>query len=321
MAENEKIPVLAIVGPTASGKTALGISLAQTYNGEVVSADSMQIYKGMSIATAKPTAEEMQGVPHHLIDFLERDTEFSVADYVSLAGRTISDIHSRGRLPIVVGGTGLYVSSLLENIRFSETKQNPELRAELTAFAKEQGTEALHKRLEELDWEAAAEIHPNNLVRVIRALEVCLETGKKFSALKAESRSIPSPYRSCIIGLDYADRNDLYERINLRVDRMVQLGLVEESYAVWRQGEMKTASNAIGYKELVPYFEGRTSLSDCVEEIKLQTRHFAKRQLTWFRRNRQIKWIVLDKTDDLKKNRENCLKIIAKSEVLCYNIE
>lgn len=321
MGENEKIPVLAVVGPTASGKTALGISLAQTYDGEVVSADSMQIYKGMSIATAKPTAEEMQGVPHHLIDFLERDMEFSVADYVSLAGRTISDIHSRGRLPIVVGGTGLYVSSLLENIRFSETKQNPELRAELTAFAKEQGTEALHKRLEELDWEAAAEIHPNNLVRVIRALEVCLETGKKFSTLKIESRSVPSPYRSCIIGLDYADRDDLYERINLRVDRMVQLGLVEEAYAVWKQGEMRTASNAIGYKELVPYFEGSADLETCVEEIKLQTRHFAKRQLTWFRKNKQIKWVILDKTDNLKKIRENCLKLIAKSEVLCYNIE
>ncbi len=321
MTEHEKIPVLAVVGPTASGKTALGIALAQMYGGEVVSADSMQIYKGMSIATAKPTIEEMQGVPHHLIDFLERDVQFSVADYVSLAGKIIADIHQRGKLPIVVGGTGLYVSSLLENIRFADTRQNPELRAELTAFAQEQGAAALHKRLEELDYEAAAEIHPNNLVRVIRALEVCIETGKKFSQLKAESRSAPSPYKSCIIGLDYADRDVLYDRINRRVDSMVEQGLINEAYEVWKQGEMKTASNAIGYKELIPYFEGNASLEACIEEIKLQTRHFAKRQLTWFRKNKQIQWITLSGFHNLKKIQENCQKIIAKSGVLCYNIE
>ncbi|MBQ8687015.1 MAG: tRNA (adenosine(37)-N6)-dimethylallyltransferase MiaA, partial [Ruminococcus sp.] len=260
MTEPEKNPVLAVVGPTASGKTALGVALAQMYGGEIVSADSMQIYKGMSIATAKPTEAEMQGIPHHLMDFLERDVSFSVAEYVSLAGKIISDIHARGKLPIVVGGTGLYVSSLLENVRFAETRQNPQLRAELTAFAQEHGAEALHQRLAELDWEAAAEIHPNNLVRVIRALEVCLETGEKFSRMKAESRSVPTPYRSCMIGLDYADRDVLYDRINLRVERMVGQGLVEEAYAVWKQGDMKTASNAIGYKELIPYFEGYASL-------------------------------------------------------------
>ena len=256
MTEQKKIPVLAVVGPTASGKTALGVALAQMYGGEIVSADSMQIYKGMSIATAKPTEEEMQGIPHHLIDFLERDVTFSVADYVNLAGKIIADIHGRRKLPIIVGGTGLYVSSLLENVRFAETKQNPQLRAELTAFAQEYGAEALHRRLAELDCEAASEIHPNNLVRVIRALEVCIETGEKFSRMKAQSRSEPTPYRSCMIGLDYADRDVLYQRINLRVDKMAEQGLVEEAYAVWKQGKLKTASNAIGYKELVPYFEG-----------------------------------------------------------------
>lgn len=316
MTEQDKIPVLAVVGPTASGKTALGVALAQTYGGEVVSADSMQIYKGMSIATAKPTEEEMQGVPHHLIDFLERDVTFSVADYVSLAGHVIAEIHNRGKLPIVVGGTGLYVSSLLEHIRFAETKQNPELRAELTAFAQNHGAAALHKRLEELDEEAAAEIHPNNLVRVIRALEVCMETGEKFSRLKAQSRSAETPYQSCIIGLDYAHRDVLYERINRRVDSMVAQGLVEEAYGVWKQGAMRTASNAIGYKELVPYFEGKASLDACVEEIKLQTRHFAKRQLTWFRKNEHIRWIILDDFNNLKKIQENCQKIIAKSKIL-----
>ncbi len=312
----EKIPVLAVVGPTASGKTALGVRLAQMYGGEVISADSMQIYKGMSIATAKPTPEEMQGIPHHLIDFLERTHPFSVADYVTLAGQKIWEIHARGHVPIVVGGTGLYVSSLLENVQFAKTRQNPELRAELTTFAQTYGAQALHDRLRKLDAEAAAEIHPNNLVRVIRALEVCLETGEQFSRRKAESRSIPTPYRSCIIGLDYTERSVLYERINVRVDKMVASGLIEEAHAVWQTGQMKTAANAIGYKELVPYFEGQMCLEDCIEEIKLQTRHFAKRQLTWFRRNDQIQWIILDKNDNFSKIQENCQKIIAKSKVL-----
>lgn len=316
MSENEKIPVIAVVGPTASGKTALGVELAIHYGGEVVSADSMQIYKGMSIATAKPTEEEMRGVPHHLIDFLERDTAFSVADYVELAGRSIRDIHSRGKLPVLVGGTGLYVSSLLENIRFSEAETDHKLRAELTEFAEEHGREALHDRLKELDPDAASEIHPNNLIRVVRALEVCIETGERFSVLKEKSRSTETPYRYCIIGLDFEDRSILYDRINLRVDRMVEQGLVEEAFEVWRTGGIKTAANAIGYKELVPYFEGTSELESCIEEIKLQTRHYAKRQLTWFRKNRQIQWLFLDNINNLKKIRENCQKIIAKTDVL-----
>lgn len=316
MNENEKIPVLAVVGPTASGKTALGVELAKAYGGEVVSADSMQIYKGMSVATAKPGEDEMDGVPHHLIDFLERDVTFSVADYVDLAGRTIRDIHSRGKVPVIVGGTGLYVSSLLDNIQFSETETDHQLRNELAEYAELNGREALHRRLCELDPEAAAEIHPNNLVRVVRALEVCITTGEKFSVVKKKSRSIETPYRSCIIGLDYEDRSILYDRINLRVDRMVEQGLVEEAREVWSAGEMKTAANAIGYKELIPYFEGSSDLDACIEEIKLQTRHYAKRQLTWFRKNRQIQWLFLDNINNLKKIREKCQKIIAKTKVL-----
>ena len=316
MNENEKIPVLAVVGPTASGKTALGAALAKEYGGEVVSADSMQIYKGMSIATAKPTFEEMQGIPHHLIDFLDMGAAFSVADYVSLAGEVIRDIRSRERLPVVVGGTGLYVSSLLDNIQFSEFQSNSDLRDELAAFAEKNGKEALHGRLAELDPEAASEIHPNNLVRVIRALEVCIETGEKFSVQKEKGRSAETPYRSCIIGLDYEDRNILYDRINRRVDMMMEAGLEEEAFRVWQGGKMKTAANAIGYKELVPYFEGKASLEECVEEIKLQTRHYAKRQLTWFRRNKQIEWLFLDKIDNLKKIQEKCQKVIAKSKLL-----
>ena len=316
MMSDEKIPLVAVVGPTASGKTALGVSLAEYFGGEVVSADSMQIYEGMSIATAKPTQEEMHGIAHHLIGFLKMDESFSVADYVKLAGEVIRDINKRGKLPIVVGGTGLYVSSLIDNVKFSESHGDPVLREELAAFAEKNGREALHDRLAALDPEAAAAIHPNNVIRVIRALEVCISTGERFSVHKARSRMTESPYRSCIIGLDYRERSDLYGRIDRRVDMMMEAGLAEEAYEVWSKGGIKTASNAIGYKELVPYFEGEKELDACVEEIKLQTRHYAKRQLTWFRKNKQIEWIILDKSDDLKKIRENCLKVIAKRKIL-----
>lgn len=316
MTTDEKIPVLAVVGPTASGKTALGVSLAEYYDGEVVSADSMQIYKGMSIATAKPTLEEMENIPHHLIGFLDMNDSFSVADYVKLAGDVIKDIHKRNKLPIIVGGTGLYVSSLLENVRFSESHTNPKLRNELMTFANENGADALHEKLKLIDPEAAENIHPNNIVRVVRALEVCIDTGEKFSMHKAKSKLIETPYKSCIIGLTYASRDDLYNRINMRVDKMVEIGLVDEAYQVWKNGGMKTASNAIGYKELVPYFEGKSELDVCIDEIKLQTRHYAKRQLTWFRKNEHISWIILDKTDNLKKIQEKSLKVIAKSKIL-----
>lgn len=316
MSSTEKIPVLAVVGPTASGKTALGVMLAKLYNGEVVSADSMQIYKGMSIATAKPTLEEQDGVTHHLIDFLDIETTFSVADYVELAGKTILEIRARGKLPVLVGGTGLYISSLLDNIQFSEHETNHALREKLTAYAEENGRAALHECLRALDPEAAEEIHPNNLIRVVRALEVCIETGEKFSVQKEKARQNDTPYETCIIGLDYEDRSLLYDRINLRVDMMVEAGLLEEARSIWRSGNMKTAANAIGYKELVPYFEGRASLLECIKEIKLQSRHYAKRQLTWFRRNSQIKWIKMDKLDNKEKIQEKCQKIIAKTKIL-----
>lgn len=313
---DEKIPLIAVVGPTASGKTSLGVSLAEYFGGEVVSADSMQIYEGMSIATAKPTQEEMQGIPHHLIGFLKMNEAFSVADYVKLAGDVIADINKRGKLPIVVGGTGLYVSSLIDNVKFCESQCDPELRDELAAFAEENGREALHAKLAAIDPEAASQIHPNNVVRVIRALEVCITTGEKFSVHKARSKMTESPYNSCIIGLDYKERSDLYSRIDKRVDMMIESGLVHEAYEVWRAGGMKTASNAIGYKELLPFFEGTRTLDDCIDEIKLQTRHYAKRQLTWFRKNKQIEWLFLDKSDNLKKIRKNCLKVIAKRNIL-----
>jgi len=309
---NNKPFVLAVVGPTASGKTWLGVELAKIYGGEVISADSMQIYKGMDIASAKPTEAEKQGIPHHLMGFLDRDVSFSAADYVQLANEKIQDILSRGKLPIIVGGTGLYIDSLLENVKFSEGGSDEAYRGELYAFARENGNEALHARLAELDSEAAEGIHPNNLVRVVRALEVCHVTGRKFSELKRESRMVESPYNSLIIGLNFDDRQKLYERIDLRVDEMVKAGLVEEARQLWQESGMKTAANAIGYKELIPFFEGKAELSDCIDLIKQETRHYAKRQLTWFRKNARIEWLFLDRFNKNNEILEKCKKSIAK---------
>ena len=292
--ENKKPFVLAIAGPTASGKTWLGVELAKTYGGEVVSADSMQIYKGMDIASAKPTAEEMQGIPHHLISVLERDVSFSAADYVKLANEAIEDILSRGKLPIIVGGTGLYIDSLLNNVQFAEIKSDSAYREKLYEISRSEGNERLYAELCEADPSAAESIHMNNTVRLVRALEVIHVTGRKFSELKEESVSVESPYDSLILGLNAADRALLYERIDMRVDEMVKAGLVEEAHELWQENAMRTAANAIGYKELIPYFEGNALMSECIDKIKQGTRHYAKRQLTWFRKNERINWIIID---------------------------
>ncbi len=310
--ESEKIPLIAIVGPTATGKTALGVEIAKQYNGEVVSADSMQIYQRLDIATAKPTSAQMQDVPHHLIGCIPLDRTFSVADYLELARPCIDDIHKRGKLPILVGGTGLYISSLLTNVNLPEMKSDPQLRESLYQYANKNGNEALHQRLKVCDPDAAATIHPNNLVRVVRALEVYLLTGKTFTEYKAQSHLSPSPYNALQIGLIFEDRTDLYARIDNRVDEMVQEGLVDEVYAVWQTSGLRTAGNAIGYKELIPYFEGNTNLKDCIAKIKQETRHYAKRQLTWFRKNDDIFWIILDKFD-------NKSKIFAKFQKIVQN--
>ncbi|MBR4627038.1 MAG: tRNA (adenosine(37)-N6)-dimethylallyltransferase MiaA [Ruminococcus sp.] len=306
-----KPKVLAIVGPTASGKTALGVELAKIYGGEVISADSMQIYKGMDIASAKPSAEEMQGIPHHLIGILDMDEPFSAADYVRLANEKIREVLGRGKLPVIVGGTGLYVDSLLGNVKFSEGGSDEAYRAELAAFAAENGNEALHARLAELDPEAAAAIHPNNLIRVIRALEVCHVTGRLFSELKAESRLEESPYDSLIIGLNYADRAALYRRIDRRVEIMAENGLVEEARSLWESGGMRTSANAIGYKELIPCFRGEQPLAECIAKIQQETRRYAKRQLTWFRKNDRIQWIILDEFTKFNEISEKSQKCIA----------
>lgn len=312
-------PILAVAGPTASGKTALAVELAKKYGGEVISADSMQIYEGLDIASAKPSREEMQDVPHHLISVIPRSRSFSAAEYVEMASAAVSDIAARGRLPILAGGTGLYIDSLLSGMRFGGNGGDPQLRQILAQEAEEKGKERLHQRLAKLDPEAAQKIHPNNLIRVIRALEVCITTGGTFTDFKAENARMPSPYNARIIGLDFEDREELYSRICKRVESMVRKGLLEEAEAVWRQGDGGTASCAIGYKELIPYFEGKAALAECLDTICRETRRYAKRQLTWFRRNDQILWLKLGKNDEVEEILKKAEKMIAKNEIMWYN--
>ncbi len=317
----KKQPLIVIVGPTASGKTALSIELAKEYNGEIISADSMQIYKGMSVATAKPTVEEMQGIKHYLIDFLEPETDFSVADYVKLAREAIDEIASKGKIPIVVGGTGLYISSLIDNVKFDDTCSNTELRDELYKIAKEKGNNYLWNELLKIDPETANKVHENNLSRVVRAIEVYRETGIPISQHKINSRAEKSPYEPVMIGITFKDRSKLYERIEKRVDLMAELGMIDEANEIYSNHKLATAHQAIGYKELIPYLENNATLEECLDKIKLETRHYAKRQLTWFRRDDRIKWYEIDEFVNSKKFLEKVKNYVAKTQIICYNIE
>lgn len=284
--------MLAVVGPTATGKTALGVALAEAFEGEVISADSMQIYKGLDVGTAKVAPDETHGVPHHAVDILEPDEPFSVADFVTLAGTLEADISARGRLPILVGGTGLYVQSFLYGVRFAAEKTPDGLREQLAAEMAEKGPEAMYKELQAADPEAAAAIHPNNQVRVLRALEHFRATGKRLSEQKAQSLPSERPYRSLVLGLDFPDRTQLYRRIDLRVDQMMEQDLLNEAKHVWEHRDTyKTAAQAIGYKEFFPYFAGESALAPCVEKLKQASRNYAKRQLTWFRHMEGICWL------------------------------
>lgn len=312
----KKQPLIVVVGPTASGKTAVGIELAKEYNGEVVSADSMQIYKGMDIATAKPDEEEMQGIPHHLISELEPTSSFSVAEYVKLAQQKIEDIAARGKLPILVGGTGLYVSSLIDNINFDNAITDGSVRRKLTEEAERIGNEAMLEKLREIDPEAAEKIPAANLVRIIRALEVYEVTGIPFSRHKELNRMQGSLYNACMIGLTYKDRSVLYDRINRRVDIMLEKGLIEECRAVYENEKLGTVCQAIGYKELIPYFDGVKPKEECIDKIKQYSRNYAKRQLTWFRRDERIKWVEIEEDTAFSTIIAECKKIVAKTEIL-----
>ena len=284
--------MLAVVGPTATGKTALGVALAERFGGEIISADSMQLYKGLTVGTAKVTPEETHGIPHHAVDLLEPDRPFSVADFTALAGRLEADLSARGKLPILVGGTGLYVQSFLYGVRFVAEKTPDGLREQLAAELKEKGPAAMYAELQAADPEAAAAIHPNNQVRVLRALEHYRATGKKLSEQKAASLPPEKPYRSLILGLDFPDRAQLYRRIDLRVDRMMEQGLLDEAKLVYdNRDRFKTAAQAIGYKEFFPYFAGESEVGPCVEKLKQASRNYAKRQLTWFRHMEDVVWL------------------------------
>ena len=312
----EKIPLIVVAGPTASGKTKLAVEIAKKYNGEVVSADSMQIYRGLNIATAKPTVDEMQGIPHHLIDFLEPETPFSVADYVRLAKEKIFDIHKRGKQAVLCGGTGLYISSLIDNISFDETKNDFKLRKQLENEAKEFGNHYLWEKLNAVDPETAAKVHENNLSRVIRGIEVFELTGQKLSDHKIDSRREETPFNCCIIGIGFSNRQVLYNRINKRVDEMVDDGLIDEVKNVFENQKLSTAHQAIGYKELIPFLENKCDLDICIEKIKQETRHYAKRQLTWFKRVDKINWIYADNFEEYKYFMNNVENIIAKSGII-----
>ena len=293
---NKPIKLISVVGPTASGKTALSIELAKRYGGEIISADSMQIYKGMSIATAKPTQEEMQGIPHHLMDFLPSDKKYSVADFVNDAGRCIDDIVSRGKMPILVGGTGLYIDSLLNGISFEKQERNEELSAELFELYRKNGVDYLLDMLGEFDRESADNLREQrNVKRIIRAIEFYKTSGVTISEHNRNSKLQSSPYMPLKLGLKYEDRQKLYDRINLRVDIMLKSGLVDEARDVLSKSLSQTSKMAIGYKELIPYFSGERSLEDCIEILKRETRRYAKRQLTWFNRDKDINWILVDK--------------------------
>ena len=308
----KKIPVIAVVGPTASGKTSLSIEIAKRFRGQVVSADSMQIYEKMNIATAKPTDGEMQGIPHHLISFQPIDKKFSVAEYVTLAKECIEKIHNQGDLPVVAGGTGLYVDSLLQNIQFSKEEGNNEFRNELIEMFDQKGAEFMLEALREIDPQTAEKLHLNDKSRIIRALEIYKATGKTMTEQKILSREEESPFEVLYIGINYRDRNVLYDRINRRVDIMLENGLLDEAKDFYNIDADKTACQAIGYKELAPYFNGEKSLEDCLESLKIETRHYAKRQLTWFRKNENINWVYPDDYENAEDMYKSVFVIIDK---------
>ena len=292
----QKIPVVAVVGPTASGKTALGVALCRRFNGEVVSADSMQIYRGMEIAAAVPTAAERQGVAHHLMQFLDPGERYSVAAYCKDAAACIADIRARGKLPVVVGGTGLYVSALLDHVTFTEADTDLSIRQALNERLEQGGVAPLLEELRRVDPERAAQLHENDTRRILRALEFYRQNGMTITEQNRLSRAEPSPYRTLMLGLFVRDRAVLYDRINRRVDEMAANGLLEEAKRCLSDPRA-TAAQAIGHKELKRFFDGEATEREALEHLKQQTRRYAKRQLTWFGRDERIARLYLDEYD------------------------
>lgn len=285
--------IVCIAGPTASGKTALAVALAKEVNGEVVSCDSMQVYKGMDIGTAKPTVEEMEGIPHHMLSVAEPDEDFSVSRYCEMAATIVDDIVARGKVAIIAGGTGLYMDSLVRGNAFAPFPSTG-VREKLEAQADAEGMEAMLRWLESIDPEAAARLHLSDRKRIIRALEVYLETGETITAHNKKTQAIPPRYTPLWLGLDFAQRSDLYHRIDLRVGLMLQMGLIDEIRALLDAGipEKTTAMQAIGYKEFIAALEGKCTIEEAADQVRQSSRRYAKRQLTWFRRNPAIHWLI-----------------------------
>ena len=295
-----KTKIIIIGGPTATGKTKLSVSLAKKFSGEIISADSVQIYKKLDIGSAKPTKEEMEEIPHYMIDIIEPTDSFSVCDFVMRAKAHIEDISARGKLPIIVGGTGLYISSLVDNVNFTETETDYSLRDELLKKAENIGAEALHDELLKIDPESAERIHPNNIKRVVRALEIYYQTGKTMTQHNARSKTVPSPYDFKMYALS-SERSLIYDRINRRVDSMVENGLFGEVSYLLASGVTRDMQSmqGIGYKEIVSYFEGNLTKDEAIEKVKQNSRRYAKRQLTWFTRDERYMWLDIAKDIDI----------------------
>ena len=303
-----KIPVIVVSGPTASGKSALALKLAEKYGGEIVSADSMQIYKELSVGTAKPDKSEIKRVPHHLVDILEPEEKFSAADFKKRAEEAIEDISSRGRLPIIAGGTGLYIDSLLYSTGFSHPKENPKLRRELAEMNEKEGADAVYAILKSLDGDAAEKIHKNNVKRVIRAIEIIKSTHKSLEESVEKPLGVSPKYEVLYVFIN-PDRQELYRRIDRRVDEMMEQGLLDEAKMLFERNVLPDATSvqAIGYKEFFGVFRGEKSLSDAVDELKRDTRRYAKRQVTWFSRHKDAVRLkknelsLLEETEEFKR--------------------
>lgn len=306
-----KEKIIAIVGPTASGKTRLSVELAKKLNAEIISFDSMQIYRGMDIGTAKPTIEERQGIVHHMIDIADPGEDFSVSRYVEQADAILQELLSQNKTAILVGGTGLYVDSLIRGLEFAPSP-NTGLREELCRIAKEQGIEVIVERLRQVDPESAQRIHPSNEKRVIRALEIYLESGKTMTQHDLESRAKPNKYEPLWIGLDYVNREALYSRIDRRVELMLLQGLVQEVQGLLDKNlpQSSTALQAIGYKEIIAHLQDRCSLEEAKETIQRSSRRYAKRQRTWFRRNPAVNWLMLADDPDFDQVLRSCFPLL-----------
>ena len=307
--------IICIAGPTASGKTALAATLAKELNGEVVSCDSMQVYRRMDIGTAKPTLEEMQGIPHHMIDVAEPWEDFSVSRYCEMAAPIVDDILSRGKTAVIAGGTGLYMDALIRGNTFAPFPATG-VRERLEAQADADGMEAMLSHLRAVDPDAAQRLHLSDRKRILRALEVYLETGETITEHNRKTQAVPPRYSPLWLGLDFTEREELYRRIDLRVGLMLQQGLVEEIRGLLAEGipEKATAMQAIGYKEFVDALDGRCTIEEAADQVRQSSRRYAKRQLTWFRRNKAIHWLIRDTGDTGREILENARRIVSDSD-------